>query len=119
MSIELETEKQNTNDSRIGSETDTAGGNESQSNSHEEDCFEKMDRHHQNKINDANTFIGFLYNEKGPSPMAMQTACQDLSEQVTLATTEGDQEVNITGYSKDLIQCMGKEKYQYWKLSST
>ena len=52
--------------------------------------------------------LGFL--RKGPSPVTIQTTCQDLSKQVTLATTEGDQEVNITGYSGDLIQCLGKGK---------
>ena len=42
--------------------------------------------------------------------MAMQIVCQGLSKQVMSAATEGDQNVNITGYSDDLIQCLGKEK---------
>ena len=71
-----------------------------------------MDRRHQNKIDDAKTFNDFLYlQQKSPSPVAMQTACQDLSEQVTLATAEeGDQEINITWYSEDLIWCLGNGK---------
>ena len=42
--------------------------------------------------------------------MAMQIVCQGLSKQVMSAATEGDQNVNITGYSDDLIQCLGKGK---------
>ena len=118
MSLGLEKEKQNTNNSGTGSEANTAGGNESQSNSHEEECHEEMDRHYHNKIDDTKTFIDILYKEKGPSPVAMQTACQDLSKQVTLATTERDQEVNITGYSEDLIQYLGKEKESILELIS-
>ena len=109
MSLGLEKENQNTNNSETGSEANTAGGNESQSNCHEEECYEEMERRYHNKIDDAKTFIDILY-KKAPSPVAIQTACQDLSEQVTLATTEGDQEGNITGYSENLIQCLGKEK---------
>ena len=69
-----------------------------------------MDKRYQNKIDDTKTFIDMLYNEKGRNPKAMQMVCQDLSDQMMLATAEGTQEVNITGYSDDLIQCLGKEK---------
>ena len=111
MSLNLKKGKQNTNNSRTRSEANTTGANESQSNSHEEDFCEELDKRYQNKIDDAKTFIDILYNKKGPSPVAMQTACQDLSEQVTLATAEeGDQEINITWYSEDLIWCLGKGK---------
>ena len=40
----------------------------------------------------------------------MQVACQDLSDQIALATAEGAKEINITGYIDDLIQCLEKER---------
>ena len=53
---------------------------------------------------------GHAIQQKGPSPEAMQVACQDLSNQIALATAEGAKEISITGYSDDLIQCMEKER---------
>ena len=69
-----------------------------------------MDRRHANKITNAQTFLDVLYNEAGPSPVAMQMACKDLKEQMTQAVEEGSQKISISGYSDDLIHCLRKEK---------
>ena len=42
--------KQDTSDSKTGSEADTAVGKDSQTNSYVDDCFNEMDRRHANKI---------------------------------------------------------------------
>ena len=110
LSTNSEHNKQDTNDSRTGSEADTAAGKDSNTNSYEEDCFNEMDRHHANKIINAQTFLDVLHNEAGPSPVAMQMACKDLKEQMTQAVEEGSQKISISGYSDDLIHCLGKEK---------
>ena len=102
--------KQNTSDSKTGSETDTAAGKDSPTNSYEEDCFNEMDRCHANKISNVQTFLDVLHNETGPSLEAMQMACQDLSEQMKQAVEEGAQRISILGYSDDLIHCLRKER---------
>ena len=84
--------------------------NESQTNSYDEECFKEMDERHKNKIDDAQTSLETLHNEKGPSPETMLIACQDLSEQLQQAAPEEVQEIRISGYSDDLIQCLAKEK---------
>ena len=40
----------------------------------------------------------------------MLIACQDLREQMEQAASEGVQQIRISGYSDDLIQCLAKEK---------
>ena len=90
LSLGLGQDKQDSDDNKTGSETDTAGGNESQTNSHDEECFKEMDEHHKNKIDSAQTFLETLHNKKGPSPEAMLIACQDLSEQMEQAASEGE-----------------------------
>ena len=45
--------------------------NESQTNSYDEECFKEMDERHKNKIDDAQTSLETLHNEKGPSPESM------------------------------------------------
>ena len=51
LSISSDHDKQDTSDSRTGSEADTAAGKDSHTNSYEDDCFNEMDRRHANKIN--------------------------------------------------------------------
>ena len=65
---------------------------------------------HKNKIEEAKAFMGILFNEKRSSPEAMQVACQNLSNQIVLATTEGAKKISIAGYSDDLIQCLEKKR---------
>ena len=80
LSNNSEHNKQDTNDSRTGSEADTAAGKDSNTNSYEEGCFNEMDRRHAHKIFNAQTFLDVLHNEAGPSPVAMQMTCKDLTE---------------------------------------
>ena len=111
-SLQLEAKKQgaNTSDSKTESEADTASEVKSQSNSQEEECFMELDKRHKNKIDETKAFMDMLFNNKGPSPEAIQVACQDLSNQIALATAEGAKGISITGYRDDLIQCLEKEK---------
>ena len=69
-----------------------------------------MDERHKNKIENAQTFLGKLHNEKRASPESMLIACQDLRQQMEQAALEGVQEFRILGYSDDLIQYLAKEK---------
>ena len=110
LSISSDHDEQYTSDSRTGSKADTAAGKDSNTNSYEDDCFNEMDRRHANKISNAQTFLDVLHNETGPSPVAMQMTCKDLTEQMTQAVEEGSQKISISGYSDDLIQCLRKEK---------
>ena len=80
LSISSDHSKQDTSDSRTGFEADTAAGKDSHTNSYEDNCFNEMDRHHTNKISNAQTFLDVLHNETDPSPVAMQMACKDLKE---------------------------------------
>ena len=78
MSLGLSAKKQNPDDNKTNSEADTAAGKESLSSSHEEQCFEKLDKRHENKFKNPVTFVQKLHNEKGPSLAALATACRDL-----------------------------------------
>ena len=69
-----------------------------------------MDKRYKNEIDNVQTFLEALHNEKGPSPEAMLIACQDLGEQMEQAASERVQKIRISGYSFDLIQCLEKEK---------
>ena len=110
LSIGFNHDKQNTRDSKTGSEADTAVGTDSQTNSYEEDCFNEMDRRHANKISNVQTVLDVLHNETGPSLEAMQMARQDLSEQMKQAVEDGAQKISILGYSDDLIHYLRKER---------
>ena len=55
MSLDLSTEKQYLDKNKTNSEADTATGNESLTNSLEEECFKMLNEHYQNKIEDAQT----------------------------------------------------------------
>lgn len=50
MSLELSAKKQDPDDNKTNSETDTAAGKESLSNSQEERCFEVLEKRHENKF---------------------------------------------------------------------
>ena len=50
MSLDLGTEKQDSDDNKTSSEADTAAENESQTNSQDEKCYKLLDERHQNKI---------------------------------------------------------------------
>ena len=69
MNLNLHKEKQNTNssESNTGFEADTAAGGKSQSNSQEEECNKELDRHHENKIEEATNLMAKLWNEKAPA----------------------------------------------------
>ena len=110
LSTNSEHNKQDTHDSRTGSEADTAAGKDSNTNSSEENCFNEMDRRHANKIINAQTFLDVLHNEAGPSPVAMQMTCKDPKEQMTHAVEEGSQKISVSGYSDDLVHCLRKGK---------
>ena len=110
MSLDLSPKKQEMDDNKTNSEADTAAGNESLTNSQEEECFKVLDERHENKIDDPKHFLEKTHNEKGPCPQSMMIAVQDIKEQMELAGTEDDQEFNITGYSDDLLLCLAEEK---------
>ena len=50
MSLDLGTEKQDSDDNKTGSEADTAAGNESLTNSQEEECFKMLEERQQNML---------------------------------------------------------------------
>ena len=110
MSLELSAKKQNPDDNKTNSEADTAAGKESLSSSHEEQCFEELDKCHENKFKNPVTFVQKLHNEKGPSLAALATACWDLKGQMELAGADDGQDFTIRGYTGDLLLCLAEEK---------
>ena len=56
--------KQDSDDNKTGSEADTAAGNESQTSSHDNECFKEMDKRHKNEIDNVQIFLETLHNEK-------------------------------------------------------
>lgn len=109
-SLDLSPKKQDAVDNKSSSEADTAAGNESLTNSQEERCFKVLDKRHENKIDNPQTFLEKLHNETEPSLQSMMTATQDTKDQMELAGTEDDQDFNIAGYSDDLLLCLAEER---------
>ena len=66
LSISSDHDKQDTSDSRKGSDADTAAGKDSHTHCYEDDCFDEMDRRHANKINNVQTFLGHCTMKQAP-----------------------------------------------------
>ena len=57
MSLDLSTDEQDSGRNKTNSEGDTAAGKESLTNSEEKECIKMLNERHQNKIEDAKTFV--------------------------------------------------------------
>ena len=90
-------------------EADLAGG-DSCSGSFDRDCNKEQDRRYENKVEESNTFISKLWNEKGSSVEALKEACCDLKEQMVLAAEDNEEILQLEGYSNDLVQSLKEEK---------
>jgi hypothetical protein len=91
-------------------EADRAGTGYSGSGSFDKDCNDEQDRRYDNKVKTPVTFLQKLWNEKGSSTVALKEACSDLKEQMILAGKEEEEQLQLTGYSDDLIQSLKEEK---------
>ena len=78
--------------------------------SHGKDYNDEQDRRYNNKVNTPDTFVAKLWNEKGSSVTALKDACCDLKEQMVLAGKEDEEELQLVGYSDELIQSLKAEK---------
>ena len=112
MSLELEEKNKEgqTTDDKANNEADTAGGSKTSSGSFGKECNTEQDKRHDNKVDQAHTFLDQLWNDKGPSPEAMTLACRDIKEHMVHARDEEGIFMQVEGYSDDLIQSLKKEK---------
>ena len=112
MSLGLGSEREDNQatNSNKSDEADRAGTGDSGSGSFDKDCNDEQDRRYDNKVKTPGTFLEKLWNEKGSSTEALKEACSDLKEQMILAGKEEEEQLQLTGYSDDLIQSLKEEK---------
>ena len=112
MSLRLEEKcrKGQTENNKANDEADTAGGSKESSASFEKECNAEQNKRHENKVDQPDGFLGKLWNNVGPSPVAMKWAYQGLKEHMSHAKDDNEEFMQVEGYSDDLIQCLKKEK---------